>query len=178
MKTIINILSILILAITINSCKKTPPPPTLDDLIPITQTGANTFGCLMNGQIVTAKGKKGIFKTSGASPGAYLDEFYFSIVTENPRRDFNFDIRFDNKPGEFKCYLKDKNYVTFLDSVDTHGTFTNGSNYYETNDSVNGTIIVTKIDLHTLSGTFNFDAQNNKNEIIHFTNGRFDFSIN
>jgi Family of unknown function (DUF6252) len=173
------IISLILAITTLNSCnKKTPHSPTLDELIPVTQTGANTFGCLMNGEIVKAKGKKGIFKTSGATPGAYLDEFYFSVVTENPRRDFNFNIRFENKPGIFKCYLKDKNYVNFTDNVDKIGTIISGSNYYETNDSVNGTIEVTKIDAHILSGTFSFDAQNNNKEIIHFTNGRFDFSIN
>jgi Family of unknown function (DUF6252) len=179
LKIIPILFSIILLTITTISCsKKTPAPTTLDNLIPITQTGANTFGCLMNGQVVIAKGKKGIFKTSGATPGAYPDEFYFSIVTENPRRDFNFYIRFDNKPGKFKCYSKDMNFISITDSVDKFGTFLGGANYYETNDSVSGVIEVTKIDDHTLSGVFNFDAQNNKKEIVHFTNGRFDFSIN
>jgi Family of unknown function (DUF6252) len=179
MKNLIIIISLILATTTLNSCnKKTPHSPTLDELIAVTQTGANTFGCLMNGEIVTIKGKSVIFTFGGTSAVAYPDEFSFWIVTTKPRRDFSCKVRFENKPGIFKCYLKDKNYVNITDDVDKNGTIIGGSNYYETNDSVNGTIQVTKIDAHTLSGTFSFNAQNNNKEIIHFTNGRFDFSIN
>lgn len=39
-------------------CKKTSPAPA-DQLPPATQTGANTFGCLLNGQVWTPQGYNG-----------------------------------------------------------------------------------------------------------------------
>ena len=42
------------------SCKKNKPQKTeLEKLPPVTQTGANTFGCLINGKAFTPKGYSG-----------------------------------------------------------------------------------------------------------------------
>jgi hypothetical protein len=42
----------------LSQCKKHDPDP-LDQLPPATQTGANTFGCLVNGQPWTPQGYNG-----------------------------------------------------------------------------------------------------------------------
>jgi hypothetical protein len=42
--------------LTMEGCKKTGNGTSSDTLPPITQTGANTFGCLINGKVYTPKG--------------------------------------------------------------------------------------------------------------------------
>jgi hypothetical protein len=45
------ILIIIFISLLHPGCVKDPPPPSPEVLPPITQTGANTFGCLMNGSV-------------------------------------------------------------------------------------------------------------------------------
>ncbi|GAB2858733.1 Riean_0653 family protein [Hymenobacter ruber] len=53
--------AILLLAalLGLSQCKKKDPDPA-SQLPPATQTGANTFGCLVNGQAYTPKGNNGM----------------------------------------------------------------------------------------------------------------------
>jgi hypothetical protein len=53
---------------------------------------------------------------------------------------------------------------------------TGGQNAYETNNAVTGQLIITKFDAikQIVSGTFYFDAINDKGDIMKITNGRFD----
>ncbi len=50
-KKLLPLCAALLLAFSFAQCKKNHPPPKteLEKLPPITQTGANTFGCLLNG---------------------------------------------------------------------------------------------------------------------------------
>lgn len=43
----------------LSQCKKHDPDP-VDQLPPATQTGANTFGCLLNGQLWTPSGNNSV----------------------------------------------------------------------------------------------------------------------
>ena len=54
MKKIITV--ILLSTLLGASCKKTNTPSPTDQLPPTTQTGANTFGCLVNGKVWIPKG--------------------------------------------------------------------------------------------------------------------------
>ncbi len=66
-------------------------PVTEDQLPPITETGANTFGCLINGKVFIPKDKTGYTPPGGGTPkglevtiGSFLPSYeYFSIDAEN-----------------------------------------------------------------------------------------------
>jgi uncharacterized protein YxeA len=172
------LITVLILFLTIiisNSCKK---KVTIDTEVPATQIGANTFGCMINGQIVKVSGKKGFLSTGGLIGVAYPDEFYISIVTQTNRRDITINLRFNHQPGIFApLYLKDKNIVTLVDNVEYNGTNIGGDNYYTSTDKSVGNIQITKVDSNVLAGRFNLDLYNSLGQIIQLTDGRFDISL-
>ena len=59
-----------------SSCKKSKPTNPVDQLPPETQTGANTFGCLVNGEV---------FKPGGSVfSGPNLSCIYQYIITGTP----------------------------------------------------------------------------------------------
>jgi hypothetical protein len=171
------LITVLILFLTIiisNSCKK---KDTIDNIVPATQIGANTFGCIINGQIVKVTGKTGFLSNDGIDGVTYPEEFAIFVLTENPRRDLTIIIRFNHQPGIFSLYIKDKNIVKLTDDVVANGTITGGDNYYESNEKSIGTIQITRVDSAVLAGKFTFDLYNSKGESIQLTDGRFDISL-
>tara|TARA_R110002073_G_C9371447_1_gene572214 strand:+ start:845 stop:1168 length:324 start_codon:yes stop_codon:yes gene_type:complete len=85
---------LLFLAFTLINCSKKDNLITLveeDQLPPITQTGANTFGCLINGKVFIPKDKTGYTPPGGGRPRGltvFSGEFstttdYFSITARN-----------------------------------------------------------------------------------------------
>ena len=60
MKTNLLLYAVLLLLTQCSKCKNTPAPADpAAQLPPATQTGANTFGCLVNGQPFTPQGNTG-----------------------------------------------------------------------------------------------------------------------
>ena len=71
---------LLITLFTFSNCKKNKPTNPVDELPPETQTGANTFGCLVNGQVF----KPGGAQLSGGSLQCNYqfvnNGFYFILI--------------------------------------------------------------------------------------------------
>ncbi len=82
------------------------------------------------------------------------------------------------KIGTYPCYTNIGNYnkAIFIDNSKVYSNIPGGSNWYQANDSISGYLTLTHFDTvnNFIAGTFNFDVQNNKGEILHFTEGRFD----
>lgn len=162
-------------------CEKEYPPgtPEINKLPPITQTGANKFGCLVDGKAFTPKGGWG-------SDGLqvyyqYVDNAYhFNIGADRneinaPLRDIN--IRAHGIELEVKTYE-----LTEPDLPLSFGAFyTLYPDYaeideYKTNSIVKGEITISRFDLanQIVSGTFWFDAINKDGKLIQVREGRFD----
>ncbi len=167
--------------------------PFVPSLPPITQTGANTFGCYIDGVLLTPRDGTGDLYSDhkgmrisalGSGPNYIYDEIYV-------------DDRKSEKGGLLRIHL-----------IELHengeGTFTinesNCQNGLDANISINlncriydataqiykwycsmenaGTLSITRYDLDNriLSGTFSCTMQNrdNPNERIEITQGRFD----
>jgi hypothetical protein len=79
----------LLIAITINSCGKKTLPPTVDsDGLPFaTQTGANTFGCLIDGMPCSVSGEYNWLNTYGVYYNLDKTAFIFKVITKEPRKD-------------------------------------------------------------------------------------------
>lgn len=162
------IFSLLFIA---GSCKK--------DILPTaSQKGANTFGCKINGavfiphDVYTYPTDPGILATYNDSTKE------FKISTDEPRN--------TNQNGLQRG--------VFLDVINPHIGINNfsGKNsgslsiniyyqpaqYYQTNDTINGTMNITRFDViaKIISGTFSFDApaKFGSTGIAHITEGRFD----
>lgn len=128
---------------------------SVDQLPPATQTGANTFGCLINGKPFVIKNTsyqvaiyQGGLLQFGAQGMTMKINDPFSI---NNQIDLTGKARYIVNPDEVSCY-------------------------YDFEHCFGGNVKFTRIDQvnHIISGTFEFSTVNDDCETIHITNGRFD----
>lgn len=158
-------------------CKK--EETGIEALPPATQEGKNTFGCLVNGEAFTPKGSN--------LGGPILSSFY-QFINRPSGTGFYFNISASNKQSELikgislnaentiiaegnKYILKgDKVFSSFsilkLDKTDK----------FSTTDLFRGELYISKFDesKQIVSGTFWFDALNEKGEKVEVREGRFD----
>jgi hypothetical protein len=178
----------LLLLFTFYSCKKQKPAKPIDQLPAATQTGANTFGCLVNGQAVV------IHKPFGdLSPdfGCQYQLIYPNVSG------FSFNLYGTDKIDG--CHFK--SVEIGLDSIQLQETTYSlnslfFANYgrdglvdiangcppsplltYSTDSTITGQLTITHFDQpkQIVSGTFYFDAvETMKGDTVHVTDGRFD----
>lgn len=159
-------------------CKK--QVDELSKLPPITQTGANTFGCLVNGKVFIPKGYSG--RGTPNCRGIY-DFFngrpYFKVIAERyEENSFDGEIYFSidscNSIGNYKI-KGNKNRFVF------GGKFFNncGISGFDTSTYQSGDLIISKLDLVNgiISGTFHCKIKPNGCDTLFFTGGRFDFKL-
>ena len=179
MKKIILILFSFLLV----SCSKDNPfetPTTQDQLPPATTVGANTVGCLVNGEVLLPKGGRPFGPPILTCYYQYLNGSYeFGLGYTNNQQ--NNIIRgvylFTNKLQ----FVQGQTYTLSLDQQNNSAyaqyspdTFLEG---FATNSQNVGQIKITKLDETNaiISGTFWFNAvKTTTGEIIHITEGRFD----
>jgi hypothetical protein len=188
MKTIKSIAPILLLLLIIitGCCKKTSKPPTTDaDGLPLaTQTGANTFGCLIDGVPFTVSGQYSDWRYYGV-------EYFFggdsvlgiSFKFTKPDRDINVRAKVNGMiPSTF---LANKYITPSRSFVNLGGSVIPGQGgYYVANDSSAFNVTITKYtgdrtmysktgDI--VSGLFEGEMQNNQGTRIK-KKGRFDIA--
>lgn len=165
--SIISLFSFFGLGMSSCGASYTPPTPSwkTDTILPsITSTGANTFGCRVNGVFWLAAPTK---KISGSySKGS------ISIVM---------DISGNNQlssillTSAYNSILQPGNYQY---TEDITGLYIDRNNYYTTNDDSNniGFINILRLDSinRILSGTFEFSPYSGPKS-VKITSGRFDF---
>jgi hypothetical protein len=190
MKTIkIIIPIILLLFITISSCEKKQKPATTDaDGLPFaTQTGANTFGCLIDGVPFSVSGAYSDWRYYGVEYTFSLDSILdITMKTINPFVEINIRGKINgNIPGN---YLANK-YLTpniSFASIDG-GSIPGQGNYYIANDSIPLSTFVSvytgdrilggkENDGAIIAGTFEGEMQNSQGKKIKITKGRFDIA--
>lgn len=154
----------------LTQCKKADPESALP---PETQTGANTFGCLLNGQPWTPQGNDGT-----ANYTSYLD------------KDANGDI-FDIHTYQISQRQSMVLYVTRIKGIGTYSfrspqrsraSFDNqiAGCYWSSRDSATtyrrGTLTITRLDRSAgvVSGTFAFTLYQPGCDSVRVTQGRFD----
>lgn len=166
---------------TILSCKKQIISP-IDQLPPATQVGANTFGCLINGQAFIPK-TKGLL--AGGGGGAPIQSQYMLISANGTafyitaRRDMGngsvdgVSISTDSlRISEGKTLLLTKSSTPGLAA----GFYGINLASYKTNSNVIGQLTITHLDTikQIVSATFHFNAVSKRGDTVKITNGRFD----
>jgi len=162
------------------SCKKSNPAPVdpLSQLPPATQTGANTFGCLVNGQAFLPSSNF----SSGQTP--YQCNYIYT------NGGYNFFVEGSNQAGS--NYISEISLGTVLLPIHENQTL-NLEDYnvsgkacgaydiilrdsYTTKSNVKGQLYISKLDSinQIVAGTFFFNAVNSNGDTVHVTNGRFD----
>jgi len=160
----------------LSQCQKSDPGPA-DQLPPATQTGANTFGCLVNGQVWTPRGYNG---TSN-----------YSIVYDSNLNNGNFDLmsyRYPDASNNLQSIALNilsnasLGSHSFQNNYNTQSGFNNTKTncYWSSRDSATtyrrGSLIITRLDLKAgiISGTFDFTLYRPGCDSVRVTQGRFD----
>jgi len=170
---------------------------TQDQLPPITHTGANTAGCVINGKVLIPKnGSQAI----GGSPNYGLYQRQGNNFWPNKNDYFGVDISNKRDYENFSIYvwIKDMqngngDYIVSQSNGQIHSNGPNNNQifatinqngilktYYSSDNS--GTIKITRSDMETgiaiFSGVFNATLYNinNPSETIQITEGRFDIN--
>jgi hypothetical protein len=171
-----NILLAGLLLLGFTACNK-----DVDELPALTETGANTFGAMVDGKIWVPQGFAGI-PASNILNARYLGTTLF-LKAQN----------FSSSPNETEFDITVVNLTatgTYLLNVSTaHPNYNNSYGYYvkrnlspinEWITSVNhtGSVTITKFDTtnHIISGNFQFSAEEilNPASVITVSDGRFD----
>jgi hypothetical protein len=185
MKTTLLILSLTLL----QNCSKSDDTftPTLP---PITQTGANTFGVYIDGNLLVPRNGDGTFNlvSNGAEfvgAGGDSHEIIIHDYKSGNAGLLNIHIidLFVNGEGNFP--ILDSNCLPNLDANPTINIYCRwkdeqtGENKYYCSIEGTGFLKITRFDLpnRIVSGTFSCSAVNrdDPNDIIEITDGRFDF---
>ncbi len=155
-------------------CQKNGPAPA-DQLPPATRTGANTFGCLLNGQPWTPSGYNGTSNYSVVIDSAYhggnVDVRAYRY-TDNLLQYFIFGGDGINRVGTYSLDTGPKS-IFFTDQhlpLACQNFESNAGQYRR------GTLTITRLDLQAgiISGTFAFTLYQPGCDSVRVTNGRFD----
>ncbi len=162
-------------------------------LPPITQTGANTFGAIINGKVMVPRNSIGYippgsnhyavryasmnkYERIGASDSRDTNRGGIYIYIENPTQQKPLSV------GEYTIQNSNGAY----DDIFAEGIMINSSLNINNQLTIylsianTGSIHITKSDQNIISGTFSCKLKNkdNPNDIIEITDGRFDFNRN
>ena len=162
-------------AIALSCCDNddNKPKTELEKLPPATQTGANTFGCLLDG--------KAFLPGSGINPldcvYQYVDDGYYFALQANKRDELN--NRISIAIGTINLQLQQGfTYNLFENSEgNATGLYSYATNHNYTSTTNFGELTITKLDEvnHIVSGTFWFDIPHPvTGETIQIREGRFD----
>ena len=169
-----------------SQCKKSIPANPIDELPPETQTGANTFGCLVDGKAFKPGGASlsgGSFRCFYQNLGSAINGGYYFGVSGTFRNNSNgsgstvglytdsFKIEANTK---YKPLIRVKGNPYAL-----YSSYTSNLSYqsYETDGSTyKGEFWIKKLDTisQIVAGTFWYDAVNTAGQKVEIREGRFD----
>lgn len=170
---------LLALVATFTNCSKDDIIKPQTELPPITQTGENTVGCLVDGEV---------FLPKGSNP---LGNPIVTCHYQNINGNFEFGLSFsNNKTNPLRSIHILSNKIEFMenktyqlkDEEPENSVFANyllgGGLYggYVTTNLASGELTITKLvpTKSIISGTFWFDAVNSNGEKVEIREGRFD----
>ena len=159
----------------LSQCKKNNPDPA-SQLPPATQTGANTLGCLVNGQPWTQQGNNGASNYSisyDQNPYGVLDLTTYRYQ-QKPMDNYQHLILFARELQAPRSY--DLGNI-LLTRVSWHDRLTHCDQSSRDKDTFHkGTLTITKLDLQAgiIAGTFDFVLAKPGCDTVRITQGRFD----
>ncbi len=172
----IRIFTLLLITIGTMSCKK-------ETLTKATQIGANTFSCKVNGVIHIpnneAFGARAISTSlsKNENPISYNIQILTNFSRKEPSENVYLTIYKVNEIGVYKMSGSEFRFGTYILGI-PNGL---GGIKYTSKTFNDGEVNITKLDLvnRIVSGTFWFEAtiDNNPNEKVSITDGRFDLKI-
>ena len=170
----------LLLLTQCSKCKNDPQPKNPEDTLPsATQTGAGTFGCLINGQAWTPKGRFGTLPNfyvnyDATYAGGTIDIRAYRFPESGDSRIQRITLGGGNI-GSTGTYALSRSEARGASNSDE---FRSGScqEYRSADPNVycRGTLTLTRLDATVASGTFSFVLAKPGCDTIRVTQGRFD----
>ena len=164
----------------LSQCKKKADPAPADQLPPATQTGANTFGCLLNGQPWTPNGNNGLpnyrvtYDPGYAGGNISIRAYRYLNSNSNSQQYINIGGNRIDRVGSYPLVLVGDRTVFFYD--DNLPAPCNEYRDLPTLTYRKGTLTLTRLDLAAgiVSGTFAFTLYQPGCDSVKVTQGRFD----
>lgn len=172
-------LLLLSASLLLTQCRQDDPTP-LEQLPPATQTGANTFGCLLNGQAWTPSGNNGTPNFLVTYDPQYLGgsiqvkTYRYTGSKQDILQGIVFGAIQVQQSGKYNFELRGNNGINYIDnSQSSH------CSYYGEPPMLTyrtGTLTITRLDLQQgiIAGTFDFTLAQPGCDTIRVTDGRFD----
>ncbi|CAN5220514.1 hypothetical protein BH23BAC2_BH23BAC2_12220 [soil metagenome] len=177
MKNLLIFISLFLLFSSYSCSKQDDCDNPVDCLPPATQTGANTAGCLVNGEILLPGGRS--LGSGSVLHSQYLfhqGAYIFSLGINDRKKNQLVSISTKNVELEEGILYT----LTTASSNSSSGIYVRGlsgsENGFVTNETSIGELKISRIDRSNriVSGTFWFNAMNGKGEIVKVREGRFD----
>ncbi|MBF9223295.1 hypothetical protein [Hymenobacter ruricola] len=161
-----------------STCKNDPvPQDPAAQLPPATQTGAGTFGCLVNGQVYTPSENTGTSNFNATYDptfqGGTLDLRAYNCSGDcaSTKRTIILGGVGINKAGTYSLVSMGQQSASFFD----RGRAFPCSEYDGSRGAyVNGVLIISRLSGGIISGTFNFKTAQPGCDTLRITQGRFD----
>jgi len=163
-----------------SSCKK--DKTGIDGLPPLTQTGAQTFGCLIDGTLFIPKGsgigspiKESVYTIANRTP------LFTMVATDRSSSSRAFSLRIRTEGIELKTgmIIPLVNEGVGRASVIYYDDQVSVSEKYITDEINKGELEITRFDLTNkiISGKFWFNAVNINGKVVKATEGKFDMNF-
>jgi hypothetical protein len=175
MKTLTLLTAFILLLL--GGCKKEPLVPQLP---PYTQEGKNIFACKINGEVFITEG---VMDNNTLNPKGIDNNYmvwgidtlvYIRAKESIPKEaDFSLDFAYTLTHDSFELNQKQNSVAMVYLPVDNYIL---AKSRFATNDDHNGWVHVKYFQNKILAGTFEFTAIDDRGEVIHVTDGRFDIS--
>ena len=152
----------------VSGCRKEKDPTPLERLPPATTTGANTWGCLVNGEAWTSKGADNMRADwtvrDFMSVGMFFSQRSVKLIFPDSTNNYSIQASCWNLAENmaFRAYAS----VQIVYKI------------YSSAGVVNGTVCLSRVDRQAgvVSGTFEFTIVGQPGDTLRVTNGRFDVS--
>ena len=165
----------LLITFTLSSCNDDDNKPSnpVDQLPPATQVGANTFGCLLDGEVFIPGGGT----NSLDCVYQFVDGGYYFAVQGNKRNENNNLIGISL--GTINLQIVESNTYQLKEQQpgNARGRLYFSTLYNDTSTTYTGELTITKLDQinQIVSGTFWFDVIHPfTNQVVKVREGRFD----
>lgn len=182
-------LLLLVLGLLLTSSMKCKKEKTGIDALPLTtQEGKGTFGCLINGEVFLPKGNFSVAPitcTYQYSSSEGQNGYYFILTITNIGNPYTSRLQLltdsvkfvENSIYKLQTHQLNSKGVAFARYVKTKNDDF-AEEKYNTKDQLEGELKITKLDevQQIISGTFWFEAINDKGEKIEVREGRFDMN--
>ena len=167
----------------LTQCRKSTPDPAKpeDQLPPATQTGANTFGCLVNSQAYLPAGRVGLGSNYSVSYDPTFNGGSLAVRTYNITKQRSRYLVLGGS-GISKIGIYSFGSVQDIGAFYTDDGRSAPCDDYDSNSTnafSKGTLTITRLDLQAgiVAGTFSFLLAKPGCDTLRITQGRFDYKL-